>query len=65
MKKSNMDIRIAASNANIPLWRIADRYGLTDSNFSRLLRKELNEEKRARILQIIEEISNEENGHEG
>lgn len=65
MNLANRDIREAIARSGIAKWRIADRYGITDSNFSRLLRKELNEEKRARILQIIEEISNEEHSHEG
>lgn len=65
MKKNNMDIRDAANKAGIALWRIADRYGLSDSNFSKLLRKELNEEKRDKIFNIIEELRKEENGHEG
>lgn len=59
MAKANLDIRKAASDLNIPLWRIADRYGITDSNFSRLLRKELPEEKRNMVLKIIADLKAE------
>ena len=59
MQKTNQDIRAAAKNHGIKLWQIADRYGITDGNFSRLLRKELPPEKKERIFAIIEEIQTE------
>ena len=59
MKKANLDIRAAAAESGIMLWQIADRYGINDGNFTRLLRKELSPEKKDRILAIIEEIKAE------
>lgn len=53
----NNDIRVKAKKQGIRLWEIADRYGLTDGNFSRLLRRELQKEKRERILAIIDELT--------
>ena len=53
----NMKIREAAQNSGIKLWEIAERVGITDSNFSRKLRRELPEEEEARILAIIDEIA--------
>ena len=41
------------------LWQIADKLGYTDSYFSRLLRKELPEDKQAQIMQIIAELEQE------
>ena len=41
------------------LWQIADRLGITDCAFSRLLRKELPEDKQAQIMQIIAELEQE------
>ena len=62
MNRANSDIRTAAKNANIPLWKIADRYGVNDGNFTRLMRKELSQEKKDRIFAIIKEIATEERG---
>lgn len=53
----NIDIRNAAGSCGLKLWQVADAIGLTDSSFSRLLRKELPEEKKAQILEIIERLS--------
>ena len=59
MAKANVDIRTAAEQAGIKLWQIADRYGVYDGNFSRLLRKELPTEKKERIFAIIAELKAE------
>lgn len=59
MTKANLDIRTAAAEAGIMLWQIADRYGINDGNFTRLLRRELPTEKKERIFAIIEEIKTE------
>ena len=54
----NQEIRQAAKEASIPLWRIAEiAYGITDSHFSRKLRHELPAEEKARILEIIKELA--------
>ena len=47
MAQTNQTIRRTAAGAGVKLWQIADRMGYTDSYFSRLLRKELPEEKQA------------------
>ena len=59
MAQPNQTIRRTAAAAGVKLWQIADRMGYTDSYFSRLLRKELPEEKQAEILQIISELEKE------
>ena len=53
MAKANVDIRTAAEQAGIKLWQIADRYGVYDGNFSRLLRKELPTEKKEGRIQAV------------
>ena len=55
----NEKIRTAAKDAGVKLWQIAERVGLTDSNFSRKLRRELPDEERERILRLIDEIAAE------
>ena len=53
----NKDIREYAKNNDIPLWRIASKLGINDGNFSRKLRIELSEEKKAEIRVIIDELA--------
>ncbi len=55
----NQDIRMAAANAGIRLWQIADALGITDGNLSRKLRKELPDDEKKRIFSIIQDLSQE------
>lgn len=58
----NEKIRTAAKDAGVKLWQIAERVGLTDSNFSRKLRRELPDEECERILRLIDELAAEREG---
>lgn len=49
----NLEIRELAKRKNVRLWEIAEKYGLNDGNFSRLLRKELPREQQEKIKEII------------
>lgn len=60
INESNMDIRDAAKKAGVYLWQIAEIYGLSDVNFSKLLRKELPQKKKDKILEIIKKITKED-----
>lgn len=60
MKLSNNDVRNAIKEANVLYWRVAEEIGITDGSFSRMLRKELPEEKKEKIYQAIEKIRAEE-----
>ena len=62
MKEANCEIKRKAAGSGVCLWEIAEKLGMTDSNFSRMLRKELKPEKKHQILEIIERVENE---HEG
>ena len=53
----NVDIREAAKKAGVYLWQVADAYGVNDGNFSRKLRKELPQEEKDKILQIIDQLA--------
>ena len=55
----NLDIREAAKKAGVKLWQIADALSLNDGNFSRRLRRELPDEEKQKIRQIIARISKE------
>lgn len=54
--QKNIEVRSAAASAGVKLWQIADALGMTDGNFSRKLRKELSQEEKQMILEIIERI---------
>ena len=54
----NQDIKLLAAGSGIRLWQVAQKLGITDSYFSRKLRKELPEEEKAKIRAIITELSN-------
>lgn len=53
----NIEVREQAKALNVKLWQIADCLGVTDSTFSRKLRKELSAEEKDRIMSVIEELS--------
>lgn len=53
----NNEIRDKAKANDIKLWQIAYKLGITDSTFSRKLRKELPDEEKRRIVSIIDELS--------
>ncbi len=59
---ANIEIRMAAKNAGIRLWQIAERFGVNDGNFSRKLRHELPPQEREKILNIIDEMASEKAG---
>lgn len=56
---SNQEVRRTAAGAGVKLWQIADALGITDSSFSRKLRKELPQEEKEKIFSIIQKLSQE------
>ncbi len=52
----NADIRIEAKRAGVFLYTIADKLGISEPTMTRLLRRELPDEKKAQIKGIIAEI---------
>ena len=55
----NIQIRMAAIEAHIPLWKIAQMVGISEPTLTRWLRVELSQEKKVRILQAIEQLKRE------
>lgn len=53
---ANEDIREKSKECGVKLWQIADVYGITDSNFSRKLRRELSDEEKERVFRIIDTL---------
>ena len=52
-------IRERAKSKGVPLWRVAQEYGMSDSNFSRMLRydEKVSIETEKHIYKIIDELS--------
>lgn len=55
----NNDIREYAEKHKVNLWQIANKLGINDGNFSRKLRIELSEDKKAEIRAIVDELAAE------
>lgn len=56
---NNNDIRVMAKSQGVRLWQIASKLNMQDSNFSKMLRTELPNEKKENIFKIINEIVKE------
>ena len=55
MKKTvNCTVRQAIAAAKLPLWRVADELHCHENTLIRLLRHELSEDQRQRVLDAIE-----------
>ena len=54
---NNMDIKSRAKNKGVYLWEVADKLGVIDCNFSRKLRKELPQDEKEKIFNIIDQIA--------
>lgn len=59
MKRNNQDVRKAIEDAGLKMYHVAKTYGLSDSNFSRLLRFELGLDEKGRVLAAIEQAKKE------
>ena len=55
----NKDVKDYFKSKGVPMWRAAERLGIADSNFSRMLRYEISEEKKDEIFKIIDELAAE------
>lgn len=55
----NKEIKAYIKSKNIPMWRVAECLGIADSSFSRMLRYEITEDKKAEIYKIVDELANE------
>ena len=54
----NESIRQAANDAGVWLWQIAEELGISDTTFSKKLRRELPAGQKETIFEIIEKLSN-------
>ena len=59
MQVANEDIRQLLKNNGIYQWQVAQKLGMKDTNFSRLMREELEQSKKQKIKNIISDILKE------
>lgn len=52
--ENNKDLRAEIVKRGLFYWQVADRIGVSDTTFSRMLRSELSPERKARILAMID-----------
>ena len=57
MNMTNMEIRQKALAFGIRLWQIAEALGVSDFALSRMLRHELPDEEKEKILEIIDRLA--------
>lgn len=50
-------IKDACKKFNVRLWEVAERLRISDSTFSRMLRKQLSEFETERLIAIIKDIN--------
>ena len=60
MQRANEEIRRIMGANGLKQWQVAEAMKMEDSNFSRMLRSELPEEKKKRVLSVIESLINGE-----
>lgn len=56
---ANTDIRIAAKNKGVRLWEVAETLKISEPTMTRKLRRELPQDEKRRIFEIIDEIAAE------
>lgn len=59
--KANHEIRLLLINSRIKNWEVANRIGIADTTLSRWLRTPLNDERKKRVLNAIDELKKEVN----
>ncbi len=57
----NDEITIACISNHVKKYQVAEKLGITDTSFSRKLRKKLSEEEKEKVLKIISELSKKSN----
>ena len=59
--QSNEKLKKLIKSKKIKLWQVADKIGMNDSNFSRMLRYELTKEQLISINNAIKALEGEKN----
>lgn len=54
---ANLDLRQKMMFAGVKQWKVAELLGISESMFSKMLRKELSENKKQEIKMIIDKLN--------
>ncbi len=54
---NNQDIKLRAAGLGIKQWQIAEALGMREDAFSKKLRRELSDEEKRKIFDVITELS--------
>ena len=57
MVRANQDIRKAAQEKKVFLWQIAERCQISDTSFTKMLRRELPGDKKKQIMSLIDDLA--------
>lgn len=52
----NLEVRVLLLEKNIKNYQVAEKLGMSDSTFSIMLRKDMSEAQKSKIMQAIEEL---------
>lgn len=55
---SGNEVKALILSKGLKCWEVAEAWGITDSNFSRKLRKPFTEDEVVKLHQIIEQLTN-------
>ena len=58
--KPNMDLRFYARGKGVPLWRVAEAYGIHENTLLQRLRKQYSKEDAEEFMRIVDKLSREE-----
>ena len=56
MVEKNTEIRQSFKDAGIKHWQVADEMHISEATMVRKLRRELSEEEKTRVLQVVEQL---------
>lgn len=56
----NIEVRNAIKNSGLKYWQVADALNVSDSTFTKWLRKELDPEKKVAVLKAIDTLKEEQ-----
>ncbi|MCI2061903.1 MAG: hypothetical protein LKJ83_03940 [Eubacteriaceae bacterium] len=59
MRNANIELKVKIAENGFYLWEVAEKIGMADTSFSRLLRKPLSEEKKVQIDAALEALTAE------
>lgn len=59
-RKANEDLREYSKMKNVPQWKCAKAFGVTDGTFCRWMREEFSPEKKDQYRKIVDKIAESE-----